>query len=93
MMYIDAVCKGIDDMPDVDPALRTKLQERLKQEGLEALLAELSTLDPIYYARVDKSNHKRILHGLEICLMTGKPFRPFHLHSPNNGLSTSSRSA
>ena len=82
MMYIDAVCKGIDDMPDVDPALRTKLQERLKQEGLEALLAELSTLDPIYYARVDKSNHKRILHGLEICLMTGKPFSSFHLHSP-----------
>jgi len=82
MMYIDAVCNGIDDMPDVDPILRTELQARLKEEGLDALLAELSTLDPVYYARVDKSNPKRVLHGLEICLMTGKPFSSFHLHTP-----------
>jgi len=82
MLYIDAVCKGIDDMPDVDPTLRQQLQTRYQKEGLESLLVDLQSLDPDYYAEVDKKNPKRVLHGLEICLTTGKPFSSFRLHTP-----------
>lgn len=77
MMYIDAVCKGIDDMPDVDPAIRLELTELFREKGLEPILEELQRLDPIYYEQVDKKNHKRVLHGVEICRMTGKPFSSF----------------
>lgn len=77
MMYIDAVCKGIDDMPDVDPAIRAELADRYRTEGLEPLLEELRQLDPLYYEQVDRQNHKRVLHGLEICRMTGLPFSSF----------------
>jgi tRNA dimethylallyltransferase len=77
MMYIDAVCKGIDDMPDVDEQLRQDLLRRFQKEGLDGILAELKMLDPLYYEQVDRKNHKRVIHGLEICLMTGKPFSDF----------------
>lgn len=77
MLYIDAICKGIDDMPDVDDDLRRELQERYDKNGLDDILAQLRLLDPIYYEEVDRKNHKRVLHGLEICLMTGKPFSSF----------------
>jgi len=77
MMYIDAVCKGIDDMPDVDEQLRKDLVLQFQTEGLEPLLAKLKLLDPEYYQQVDQKNHKRVIHGLEICLMTGKPFSSF----------------
>jgi tRNA dimethylallyltransferase len=77
MMYIDAVCKGIDEMPDVDEQLRMDLLKRFNTEGLDSLLSELRMLDPVYYKQVDRKNHKRVLHGLEICLMTGKPFSDF----------------
>jgi len=77
MMYIDSVCKGIDDMPDVDEQLRKELVLLFQTEGLEPLLAKLKLLDPEYYNQVDQKNHKRIIHGLEICLMTGKPFSSF----------------
>ncbi|MDD4921875.1 MAG: tRNA (adenosine(37)-N6)-dimethylallyltransferase MiaA [Bacteroidales bacterium] len=77
MMYIDAVCKGIDDMPDVDEDLRKELLEKYRNEGLDAILAELKLLDPDYYNQVDQKNHKRVIHGLEICLMTGLPFSSF----------------
>jgi tRNA dimethylallyltransferase len=77
MMYIDAVCKGIDDMPDVDPILRSALQEECRVKGLEHLLEELRLLDPVYYERVDRQNPKRVLHGLEICRQTGQPFSSF----------------
>lgn len=77
MMYIDAVCKGIDDMPDVDPQIRAELAERYQSEGLEPILEELKQLDPVYYGQVDRQNHKRVLHGLELCRMTGLPFSSF----------------
>ena len=89
MMYIDAVCDGIDDIPTVDDETRDLLKKRLANEGLEALVEELKTLDPEYYEIVDKQNPRRVVHGLEICLMTGKTYtsfrkkekkqRPFHI--------------
>ncbi|MBO5836088.1 MAG: tRNA (adenosine(37)-N6)-dimethylallyltransferase MiaA, partial [Bacteroidales bacterium] len=77
MLYIDAICKGIDDMPDVDEDLRRELLQRYEEKGLDDILAQLRLLDPDYYNEVDRKNHKRVLHGLEICLMTGKPFSSF----------------
>jgi len=77
MMYIDAVCKGIDDIPSVDETIRKDLLERLANEGLDSLRMQLKILDPDYYAEVDFKNHKRILHALEICLMSGKPYSFF----------------
>ena len=74
MLYIDAVCKGIDELPDIDPELRTALAERMKLEGVESLRAELKLLDPAYYREVDLQNPVRILHALEICYTTGKTF-------------------
>lgn len=82
MMYIDAVVKGIDDMPQADPAIRQLLRERLELEGLAPLLEQLSRLDPEYYQRVDRQNPLRVLHGLEMCLSTGKPFSSFHTGQP-----------
>lgn len=77
MMYIDAVTKGIDDIPTVDDETRALLKRRFEAEGLGPLLEELRLLDPQYYAIVDKKNHKRIVHALEICYMTGKTFTSF----------------
>lgn len=77
MMYVDAVCKGIDDIPSVDDNIRKTLQERFDKEGLPSISKELALLDPDYYAIVDKNNHKRIIHALEICLSTGKPYSSF----------------
>lgn len=77
MMYIDAVCNGIDDIPTVDDATREALKARLSNEGLEPLVEELRRLDPEYYEIVDKQNPRRVVHGLEICLMTGKTYTSF----------------
>ena len=77
MMYIDAVCNGIDDIPTVDDETRETLKRRLANEGLEALVEELKQLDPEYYEIVDKQNPRRVVHGLEICLMTGKTYTSF----------------
>ena len=77
MMYIDAVCNGIDDIPTVDDVTRETLKRRLADEGLEALVEELRQLDPEYYEIVDKQNPRRVVHGLEICLMTGKTYTSF----------------
>lgn len=77
MMYIDAVTKGIDDIPTVDDETRALLKQRFETEGLEPLLEELKLLDPEYYAIVDKKNHKRVVHALEICYMTGRTFTSF----------------
>ena len=81
MMYIDAVTKGIDDIPTVDEETRAMLRERFEKEGLEPLLAELKLLDPQYYEIVDKCNHKRVVHALEICYMTGKTYTSFRTNS------------
>ena len=77
MMYIDAVCDGIDDIPTVDDETRETLKKRLADEGLEALVEELKKLDPEYYEIVDRQNPRRVVHGLEICLMTGKTYTSF----------------
>ena len=74
MLYLDAVCKGIDDLPTVDIALRESLIRDLETEGLENMRLRLKKLDPDYYRQADLKNPKRILHALEICLMTGKPY-------------------
>ena len=81
MMYIDAVTKGIDDIPTVDEETRAMLRERFEKEGLEPLLAELKLLDPQYYEIVDKRNHKRVVHALEICYMTGRTYTSFRTNS------------
>lgn len=77
MMYIDAVCKGIDDIPTVDDITRRTLLERYEQEGLEPLVDELRLLDPEYYRIVDLKNPKRVIHALEICYMTGRTYTSF----------------
>lgn len=77
MLYIDAICKGIDDIPNVDQELRDSLHERYANEGIDNILAELKLLDPEYYDMADKKNHKRIIHALEICLTSGKTFSSF----------------
>lgn len=74
MLYVDAICKGIDTMPDADPAIRAELKTLLAEKGIEPLLQQLAPLDPDYYNQVDKNNPKRVLHGLEMCLTLGKPF-------------------
>lgn len=78
MLYIDAICKGIDDIPKIDEELRRELDLRLANEGVDALRNELKMLDPVYYRQVDPLNHKRIKHALEVCIQTGKPFSSFH---------------
>lgn len=77
MMYIDAVCNGIDDIPSVNDEIRKHIQIRYDQEGLEYISRELQRLDPEYFSIVDKKNHKRIIHALEICCSTGKTYTSF----------------
>ena len=77
MMYIDAVCDGIDDIPTIDDETRSLMKQRLADEGLEALVEELKRLDPEYYEIVDRQNPRRVVHALEICTMTGKTYTSF----------------
>ena len=77
MMYIDAVCNGIDDIPTVDEHTRSWMKQRLIEEGLPALVQELKELDPEHYAIVDHQNPRRVVHALEICHMTGKTYTSF----------------
>lgn len=77
MMYVDAICKGIDDIPTVDTETREMMLQRYEAEGLENLCSELKLLDPEYYKIVDLKNPKRVIHALEICYMTGKPYTSF----------------
>lgn len=77
MMYIDAVCKGIDDIPTIDTETRQLLLHKYETEGLERLCAELKLLDPEYHKVVDLKNFKRVVHALEICYMTGKTYTSF----------------
>jgi tRNA dimethylallyltransferase len=76
-MYIDAVCNGIDDIPDVDATIREKYIARYRTEGIEGLRVALKLLDPEHYAKVDLKNHKRIIRALEICETTGMPYSSF----------------
>ena len=77
MLYIQAVCNGIDIMPDADLEIRKSLKEKLENEGLESLRFQLKKLDPYYYSEVDLKNPNRIIHALEISIMTGKPYSSF----------------
>ena len=77
MMYIDAVCKGIDEMPTVDEEVRRSVKEMHEREGIEALRLLLKKLDPVLYGTVDLKNAKRIMHALEVCLTTGQPYSSF----------------
>jgi tRNA dimethylallyltransferase len=74
MMYIDAICKGIDEIPTIDDKLRSDLKELFEREGLEPIRQRLKMLDPVFYKQVDLQNHKRVIHALEICLMAGRPY-------------------
>ncbi len=76
-MYIDAVCDGIDDIPDADPGLRQKLVDKYNQEGIEALRISLKLQDPEYYVKVDLKNYKRIIRALEVCESAGRPYSSF----------------
>lgn len=81
MMYIDAVCKGIDDIPTVTPAIREEIYTQFEREGLENILQELKEADPVHYGEVDRMNYKRVIHAVEICRMTGKPYSSFRTNS------------
>ena len=77
MMYIDAVCDGIDDIPTIDDETRALMKRRLAEEGLEQLCEDLKRMDPEYYEIVDKQNPRRVVHALEICTMTGQTYTSF----------------
>lgn len=81
MMYIDAVCNGIDDIPTVDDETRNTLKRRLAEEGLDSLCEQLRILDPEHYEIVDKKNPRRVVHALEICLMTGRTYTSFRTNA------------
>lgn len=73
-LYIKALCEGMDDLPEVDAELRRNLNERLKNEGIGSLLADLQRLDPQYYEQVDRDNPSRVLRAVEVCMQTGLPY-------------------
>ena len=81
MMYIDAVCNGIDDIPTIDDETRELMRERYQNEGLEPLVKELRLLDPEYYEICDLRNPKRVVHALEICYMTGRTYTSYRVRT------------
>ena len=81
MMYIDAVCNGIDDIPTVREDIREEMKRRYEEEGLEALCEDLHRLDPEHYAIVDRQNYRRVIHALEICYQTGRTYTSFRTQS------------
>lgn len=84
MLYIDAVCKGIDDIPTIAPELRAELMEVYEREGLDAIRAMLKELDPIFYDQVDLNNGKRVLHAVEVCRMAGVPYSSLRTNTPKD---------
>ncbi len=81
-LYIDAVCKGIDQLPDPDLAIRKELQERWQKMGVSALQQQLQQLDPEFYEQVDKKNPKRLMRALEVCLQTGRKYSEMRQNTP-----------
>ena len=89
MMYIDAVCNGIDDIPTIRDDIREEMKRRYREEGLDALCEDLKRMDPEHYEMVDRQNYRRVIHALEICYQTGRTYtsfrkqekkqRPFHI--------------
>lgn len=84
MLYIDAVCKGIDDIPTIAPELRAALMELYAKEGLEAIRKILKQLDPVFYEQVDLNNAKRVLHAVEVCRMAGVPYSSLRRNTPKD---------
>ncbi len=84
MMYIDAVCKGLDEIPDVPAQLREQVRQDYQDKGLEWLQAEVQRLDPTYWQQVDQKNPQRLMHCIEICLATGQPYSDFRLSGTGN---------
>ena len=74
MLYVDAVCRGIDRLPDISAEVRTAVKEKLQREGLESLMKELEQLDPQYATTIDRKNTSRVCHGVEICRQAGVPY-------------------
>ena len=81
-LYIKAVCKGLDDLPETPPEFRSELMQRLETEGLEVLQTQLQTLDPVYCTQNDLQNTQRVVRALEVSLLTGKPYSSFREHQP-----------
>lgn len=81
MMYVDAVCNGIDDIPTVDTATRSKVMREYEEKGLDYICGRLEELDPEYYSVVDKCNPKRVIHAVEICLSTGRTYTSFRVNA------------
>ena len=77
MMYIDAICNGIDDIPTIRDDIRAEMKRRYEEEGLEALCKDLLRLDPEHYAIVDRQNYRRVIHALEICYQTGRTYTSY----------------
>ena len=77
MFYIDAVCNGLDNLPDGDPGLRAELWKRLVEEGVETLAEELRSKDPLTYSQIDIRNSQRVIRALEVCIVSGRPFSSF----------------
>lgn len=73
-LYVQALCEGMDDLPEADPALRENLKSRLTSDGIESLVEELRHLDPAYASEVDLCNPARVMRALEVCLATGRPY-------------------
>jgi tRNA dimethylallyltransferase len=80
MMYVDALCRGLDEIPSVTPAVRDALRRAYERDGLEPILEELKQVDAAYYEAIDRKNHRRVLHAVEICRTTGKPYSSFRTH-------------
>ncbi len=81
MMYIDAVCNGIDDIPTIRPEIREEMMKRLETEGLEQMCKFLHELDPEHWKIVDRNNPRRVIHALEICIQTGKTYTSFRTNT------------
>ncbi len=81
-LYIQAVCTGMDNLPNSEPEIRKNLREKYNNEGIEPLQLMLQMLDPEYYEQVDLANPNRLLRALEVCLGTGKPFSSFRKNLP-----------
>ena len=77
MLYVDAICKGLDDLPDGNQQLRDELWQQLKEEGVGALAEQLRRLDPATYSKIDIQNSQRVIRALEVCIQAGKPFSSF----------------
>ncbi len=77
MMYIDAVCNGIDDIPTIRDDIRQEMKRRYETEGLDALCDDLQRLDPEHYKIVDRQNYRRVIHALEICYQTGRTYTSY----------------